>query len=731
MRTSNAGARAMGKGFFTNFRGACCLNESEARGCVMLDELATRYGPARRWVAWKLEHSADTGKLTKIPKRTNGNNARNNDTRSWSTLEAATAARDALELDGLGFCFDGRVEDDGAQIVGIDLDGLIDARGQVIDKRAAQFLRRARSLTELSQSGRGTHTWLLVRGGVHLAKGTGRARRALADVPGATPHKTPGAELFVACCFFAMTGRYFGTPLPLRTVTLDELRDILEPLGVFAADELEAGEGITAQRGQAVPRRAREIMRATHYASPSERDMALISTLANNGWSFGRVHAFITALPDSHVRRRLAANTPKQRLTDEQARAWVLAAFNKATQRGHRDDARERHNAAALLLSHIEGVRPGELTTRRAHETDLQVLRLHLETMAQCNRDTWALAVRDVELRTKSGVRWEVAVKAHHRLTAAGWLARVERHTLTQATTWQLGNAAHEALRNGASQSTHSQSETVCECVLCDADTPQGERRGEAKGRGEREGGTIGATAAAVLAHVKLRKAARAWRALRGVMLTPPELADALGVGVRTAQRHIELLTFYGLATGDGAAVTAITRGDVLARVADALGIERHAERRADEIDRERDELRAGYRKTNAHAAKERRAAHRASVAALGAHAMPVYVATLTSEGAAIESPTATPVHADPGADVIETARPLGVVRVSFGGVEVELPAAMLANLDQTARDNLASLAAQLVHLPEIERAQRLGDAAGLFGAGVQVAHSATNKREG
>jgi hypothetical protein len=234
-----------------------------------------------------------------------------------------------------------------------------------------------------------------------------------------------------------------------------------------------------------------------------------------------------------------------------------------------------------------------------------------------------------------------------------------------------------------------------------------------------------------VLAHVKLRKAARAWRSLRGVMLTPPELAAALGVGVRTAQRHIELLTFYGLATGDGAAVTAITRGDVLARVADALGIERHAERRADEIDRERDELRAGYRKTNAHAARERRAARRASVAALGAHAMPVYVATLTTEGAAVEAPTATPVHADPGADVIDpTARPLGVVRVSFGGVDVELPAAMLANLDQTARDNLASLAAQLVNLPEHERARRLGDAAGLFGAGVQVAHT-TNKREG
>jgi putative DNA primase/helicase len=105
----------------------------------------------RQWVGWRYE--AREGKQTKVPydART-GRRASTIDPSTWSTYEQARTVKH--QYDGLGFVFN--LE---AGIVGIDLDHVIDAKGEIAPK-ARRVLDELNSYTEFSPSGEGLHVFV-------------------------------------------------------------------------------------------------------------------------------------------------------------------------------------------------------------------------------------------------------------------------------------------------------------------------------------------------------------------------------------------------------------------------------------------------------------------------------------------------------------------------------------------------------------------------------------------
>jgi putative DNA primase/helicase len=112
------------------------------------------------------------------------------------TLDQAIAAAEKLHMDGVGFAF---LPGDG--LIGIDIDGAIDAETGEIAERARAIIEACSSYTEYSPSGKGVH--IIVAGETSTFKSN-----------------KIGLEVFCGSQFFTFTGRrYSGTPEDVRRST--------------------------------------------------------------------------------------------------------------------------------------------------------------------------------------------------------------------------------------------------------------------------------------------------------------------------------------------------------------------------------------------------------------------------------------------------------------------------------------------------------------------------------
>jgi len=107
----------------------------------------------RRFCLWRQE--VRDGKPTKVPLRSTGAKARNNDPSTWCTYERALTALKELRaegtrIDGIGV-FLGRLED-GRFLVGLDLDLCRSPTTKVIEPWAQEWIDRLRTYTEVSPS---------------------------------------------------------------------------------------------------------------------------------------------------------------------------------------------------------------------------------------------------------------------------------------------------------------------------------------------------------------------------------------------------------------------------------------------------------------------------------------------------------------------------------------------------------------------------------------------------
>ena len=150
----------------------------------------------RQWVIWRTAER--DGKTTKIPYRADGaGRASSTDAATWSTYEAAAAAREALGANGVGYVF---AADD--PYVGVDLDQL--------DGDAGAIIATLNSYTEKSVSGRGAH--VIVR----------------ADLNGHPRNRTGPLEIYGHGRYFVVTGDHLaGTPTTIEE-RQTELHKVLE-----------------------------------------------------------------------------------------------------------------------------------------------------------------------------------------------------------------------------------------------------------------------------------------------------------------------------------------------------------------------------------------------------------------------------------------------------------------------------------------------------------------------
>jgi putative DNA primase/helicase len=102
-----------------------------------------------RWVLWRATFR--NGKTTKVPYSIDGQKAKSNDPRTWTTFDLAYAEYEAGRADGIGFNFS--VDDD---ILGIDLDDCVCEDG-MIKPQAMKIVEILDSFTEYSVSGKGLH----------------------------------------------------------------------------------------------------------------------------------------------------------------------------------------------------------------------------------------------------------------------------------------------------------------------------------------------------------------------------------------------------------------------------------------------------------------------------------------------------------------------------------------------------------------------------------------------
>ncbi|UBR30211.1 phage/plasmid primase, P4 family [Bacillus sp. SD-4] len=157
-----------------------------------------------QWILWKFE--TRNGKQTKVPCQFNGEMARANDRRTWSTF--ATAVKFYLEgdYDGIGFVFSR--ED---KYIGIDIDKCVtDGKTNAF---ATEIIDTLDSYTEFSPSGKGIH--IIIKGSLpQSVLGTGRKN---------TKH---GLEIYSYGRFFTFTGnRENSNDVYDRT---DELEEVFE-----------------------------------------------------------------------------------------------------------------------------------------------------------------------------------------------------------------------------------------------------------------------------------------------------------------------------------------------------------------------------------------------------------------------------------------------------------------------------------------------------------------------
>ncbi len=159
-----------------------------------------------QWLVWRFEQQPGDKKPHKVPyyingRRRTGEQGSPDDRAALVDFESAANTRKAGNYDGLGFAF---LPGDG--LIGIDLDGMIDAETGEISERGQAIIEACASYTELSPSGRGVH--IIVAGETETFKSN-----------------AVGVEVFCGRQFFTFTGRHYsGTPAEVMTISPEALR---------------------------------------------------------------------------------------------------------------------------------------------------------------------------------------------------------------------------------------------------------------------------------------------------------------------------------------------------------------------------------------------------------------------------------------------------------------------------------------------------------------------------
>lgn len=212
---------------------------------INFNEIPSELRLLPQWILWKAEEKG--GRYTKIPYQVDGNEARSNDRRTWSTFATAAKFYTESNADGIGFVFSRQ-----DNYVGIDIDNCVTYAADdtkkvnpIINDFATEIIETLDSYTEFSVSGTGIH--IIIKGSLpQSVVGTGRKSTKY------------GLEIYQYGRYFTMTGnRENANEIYDRT---DELAEVFEKyfddsdvqgrvnLAEFEKDDIKLSNGALWQR---------------------------------------------------------------------------------------------------------------------------------------------------------------------------------------------------------------------------------------------------------------------------------------------------------------------------------------------------------------------------------------------------------------------------------------------------------------------------------------------------
>lgn len=166
--------------------------------------LSSTFGEQKRWINWKYE--VVDGKKTKVPYQINGAKASTTNPSTWSIYKDAFKTSSNI---GIIFTPD-------QLLLGVDMDLILENNEIVHEEKIKieKFLKEANSYSEISPSGKGLHTFLLLTEPLKLIKN----------------RKGP-FEVYVSGRYFTVTNNPYKEVLPVRIVNPEEASRLLSILG--------------------------------------------------------------------------------------------------------------------------------------------------------------------------------------------------------------------------------------------------------------------------------------------------------------------------------------------------------------------------------------------------------------------------------------------------------------------------------------------------------------------
>ena len=175
------------------------------------DFLVQKYGKEAQWVNWRKE--VVDGKETKVPYYSKNNRASSVNPDDWKTYEECAMALDngSNEFSGIGII----LHDEKLLCIDIDhvlIDGKLESPHKLI---VEALLDKADTFTEVSQSGTGLHLFF-----------------ELEEPYTPVRNKIEPFEVYTKGRYIATTGNsYHETPKDVRTVTVEEMKELLKVIG--------------------------------------------------------------------------------------------------------------------------------------------------------------------------------------------------------------------------------------------------------------------------------------------------------------------------------------------------------------------------------------------------------------------------------------------------------------------------------------------------------------------
>lgn len=139
------------------------------------------------WVCWR--YVWDGTKWRKVPFQPDRRPASSTDPATWSSFDVVMSAYGRGKFDGIGFALDGRPDDTGLVLAGVDLDDVTDSPERM--EWARQIVAEFGSYTEWSPSGEGLRIFGFAK---PLPRGINR----------------DGIELYTSGRYLTVTGHVFG-----------------------------------------------------------------------------------------------------------------------------------------------------------------------------------------------------------------------------------------------------------------------------------------------------------------------------------------------------------------------------------------------------------------------------------------------------------------------------------------------------------------------------------------